>query len=173
MKKFLRKNAFAVIIMITGLLSLIFVHIFSGLKGHVGEEKYYINTLDFALGNAKMSVAPKEFARVVSLSGGGSIFGVVWLIMFIASIIFEMLSIFYKNFPFDYYGAVFMVISGVAMLMLFNMGTIIWIGKNAIDFRSFILLYGFELGAGAIVSGITALVGGIIGIVIEENNWIR
>ena len=173
MKKFLRKNAFAVIIMITGLLSLIFVHIFSGLKGHVGEEKYYINTLDFALGNAKMSVATKEFARVVSLSGGVSIFGVVWLIMFIASIIFEILSIFYKNFPFDYYGAVFMVISGVAMLMLFNMGTIIWIGKNAIDFRSFILLYGFELGAGAIVSGITALVGGIIGIVIEENNWIR
>ena len=173
MKKFLRKNAFAVIIMITGLLSLIFVHVFSGINGHVGEEKYYIETLDFALGGAKMQVTTKDFSRVVTLNGGVSIFGVVWFVMFIASILFEVLSIFFKNFPFDYYGAVFMIISGIGMLMLFNMGTTIGVGKNVIDFRSFVLLYGFELGAGAIVCGITSIVGGIIGIFIEEKNLIR
>ena len=173
MKKFLRKNAFAVIIMITGLLSLVFVHVFSGLRGHVGEEKYYIETLDFVFGGAKMQVTTKEITKAVTLNGGVSIFGVVWLVMFIASIFFEILSIFFKKFPFDYYGAVFMIISGIGMLMLFNMGTIISIGKNAIDFRSFVLLYSFELGTGAIVCGITAIVGGIIGIFIEENNLIR
>ena len=173
MNKFIRKNSLAVIIMITGLVSLIFVHVFTGLKGHVGEEQYYIKTLEFALGGANMQVTTEEFTRVVKLGGGISIFGMLSVVMFLASMVFEVLSIFLKKFPFDYYGAVFMVISGIGMLMLFNMGTIISIGQNAIDFRSFVLLYGFELGAGAIVYGITAIVGGIVGIFIEENNLIR
>ena len=63
MKKFFRKNSLAVIIMITGLLSLIFAHVFSGIHGRVGEEKYYIETLDFALGGAKMLVKQKIIQR--------------------------------------------------------------------------------------------------------------
>ena len=171
--KFFRKNSLAVIIMITGVLALVFAHVFSGLYGRVGDERYYIKTLDFVFGKAKMQVTTKEFATVVNLSGGVSIFGVVFVVFIIASIIFEIISIFAKNFPFDYYGAVFMVISGVAMLMLFNMGTVFYFGKNAVDFRAFVSLYGFKLGVGAIVSGTTAIVGGIVGIIIEENNLIR
>ena len=120
-----------------------------------------------------MKVTTEEFTKFVTLGGGMSIFGIVSVIMFIASMTFEVLSIFLKKFPFDYYGAVFMVISGIGMLMLFNMGTVLSFGKNAIDFRSFVVLYGFKLGTGAIVSGITAIVGGIVGIYIEENNLIR
>ena len=66
-----------------------------------------------------------------------------------------------------------MIISGVCMLLLFNSGTTVSFLKDVIEYRAFISLYGFRLGAGAITYGVTTIVGGIIGIFIEEKNLIR
>ena len=121
MLKFFRKNALAVIVITTGILSLIFVHVLPGLYGKVGEERYYIKTLYLAFGGAKMQVTTPDFTTMVAMQGGLSYFGLISVVMNVAGITFAIISIKVRHLTLDYYGAVFMVISGVSMLLLFKL----------------------------------------------------
>lgn len=171
--RFVRKNFMALLALFVSTLSLILVIFLPGIYGKTVEEQYYVGTLDFVFGNSKMLVKTKDFSTWIDLNGGTSLLGVASIGFLALSMIFAILSFYLKNFPYDYYGTVFMIISGVCMLLLFNSGTTVSFLKDVFEYRAFISLFGFRLGAGAITYGVTTIVGGIIGIFIEEKNLIR
>ncbi len=166
--RFIRNNFLAIVIVGISILSFVFVYFFSGISGSSGEEKYYIDTLEIVFGNATMHVSKQGQTKIVALQGGTSIFGLCSIIALILADILAIVSIFVRNYSLDYYGIILIILSGVFMLLLINMGTMVTINGTPVEFKLFVARNGFTLGAGAIVYGITAIVGGIAGLVIEE-----
>ncbi len=170
---FIRKNFLAMLIFFTATLALVLVHVLPGAYGGVGKEKYYIKTLDFIFGGATVQVYTEDISASIVLKGGVSIFGVLSIASLLLGVALAIASFYNRTARLEYYGAVLIVVSGISMLLLFNMGTLVTVDKRIIDYRSFIFSHGFNLSIGAIVYGITTIVIGIIGIIIEENNLIR
>lgn len=171
--KFIRKNFLALLVMTVAVLSIVLVCFLPGVHGKGSQEKYSIHTLGLVFGNATMHVSSKTYSASVALTGGMSVFGLASAVTLITGVILAIISIKVRNKSLDYYGIVLVIISGICMLMLFEMGTMIKVNNIPYEYKGFVLIYGFELGAGAIVYGITTIVGGIVGIIIEENNLIR
>ena len=170
---FIRKNFFALVVMLTSILAFVFVLVLNGISGSAIDEKYCINTLGLIFGNATIQVNIKGALASATLNGGMSITGLISIISLGVGFVLAVLSMFFRKSALDYYGAVLLVVSGVLMLLLFNMGTQVMVAGNRYDFRTFVNVYNLKLGTGAIVYGITAIVGGVIGIFIEEKNLIR
>ena len=171
--RFIRNNFLAMVIVGISIISFVLVYLLSGISGSSGEEKYYIDTLEIVFGNATMQVSKQEQTKIVALEGGMSIFGLCSIIALILADILAIVSIFVRNYALDYYAVVAIIVSGVLMLLLFNMGTMVTIEGNVMQFKHFVLRNSFKLGAGAIAYGITTIVGGAIGLFIEEKNLVR
>ena len=170
---FIRKNFLALLIFFTATISLVLLLVLPGAYGGVGEERYYVSTIGFIFGGATMRVSTEDYVADVAMKGGVSILGLLSLILLALAVALAIMSFYRRKSRLEYYGIVLVVVSGVLMLMMFNMGTLVEINKNIIQFRSFVMFYGFELSTGAIVYGITTIVVGIIGVIIEEYNLIR
>ena len=171
--KFIRQNFLALLIFFTATISFVLLLVLPGAYGGAVGEKYYIPTIGFIFGGATIQVSTEDFVADVVLKGGVSILGLVSLLLLALAVVLAIMSFYKRKARLEYYGIVLVVVSGVLMLMLFNMGTLVQVNKNIIQFRDFIRFYGFELSTGAIVYGIINIVIGIIGVIIEEYNLIR
>ncbi|MBR6773033.1 MAG: hypothetical protein IKM16_00045 [Clostridia bacterium] len=174
----LKKYLSAIIVAGAAVLALIFGLILPGATYTTEQSgltvNVTVNLLGIMFGSAKVISSTESAIGNVTqestLNGGMSIFGLISLIALIAGIALIVVSIFVKGKKFDFIGAICIAAAGVLIFLTLTCGTDVTgvtMGNNTINStESFVEAYeGFSLGAGAIIYGIVATLGGAFGIV--------
>lgn len=178
MKKKVQSFLPAIIVGGAAVLALIFGLILPGAVATTEQSGLTINVtvnlLGIMFGSAKVISSTESalgnITQESTLNGGMSIFGLISLIALIAGIALVVVSIFVKGKKFDFIGAICIAAAGILVLFTLTCGTDVTgvtMGSNTINStESFVEAYeGFSLGAGAIIYGIIAILGGAFGIV--------
>ena len=153
--EFIKKNLLAIIVAGAGVLALIL-----GLAlepvAELGEEVKFFD-LVFGFNKEQMGM---------TATGGLSFFALISFVALIAGIALTIVSIF-KNEKLAFIGAILVAVAGVCMLLALVAGTdySIAVGGKTMMTAKFADLYeGYDLGIGAIIYGVIAILGGGFGI---------
>lgn len=170
----LKKYLSAIIVAGAAVLALIFGLILPGASatkevfGSTATKT--VNFLGLVFGGATITTQSGNTTNSITITGGMSIFGLISFLALIAGIALVVVSIFVKGKKFDFIGAICIAVAGIFAFFLLTCGTDITgvtiNGTTSNGTAAFTEVYEeFKLGAGAIIYGIVATLGGAFGIV--------
>lgn len=167
----LKKYLSAIIVAGAAVLALIFGLI---LPGASATEEVFgstatktVNFLGLVFGGATITTQSGNTTNSITITGGMSIFGLISFLALIAGIALVVVSIFVKGKKFDFIGAICIAAAGIFAFFLLTCGTDITATVGSLTHATPFTEYFQEvgLGAGAIIYGIVATLGGAFGIV--------
>lgn len=170
----LKKYLSAIIVAGAAVLALIFGLILPGAAYSVEQfgvtESQTANLIGLMFGSTTITVTAGNVTASMIYQGGMSIFGLISFLALIAGIALVVVSIFVKGKKFDFIGAICIAVAGIFAFLLLTCGTDITgvtiNGTTSNGTAAFTEVYEeFKLGAGAIIYGIVATLGGAFGIV--------
>ena len=165
----LKKYLSAIIVAGAAVLALIFGLILPG-AAYTSEvlgrtTTITVNFLGLVFGGATVTKQTGNTTSTATITGGMSTMGLISFLALIAGIALVVVSIFVKGKKFDFIGSICIAVAGVLAFFLLTGGTDVTttLGGLAIPFTE--AFEDYSLGAGAIIYGIVATLGGAFGIV--------
>ncbi len=158
--EFIKKNLLAIIVAGAAVLAFILGIALTPIADVEGEIKLF----DLIFGINESQTIPGY--GTMKMTGAMSITGLISFIALVAGIALTVASIFVKDKNFDFIGAICIAVAGVCMLLLLTVGTdlVQSMGSQSMSMK-FADTYGeLDLGIGAILYGIVAILGGGFGI---------
>ncbi|MBE7081580.1 MAG: hypothetical protein E7372_03390 [Clostridiales bacterium] len=156
--EFIKKNLLAIIVAGAAVLALILGIALTPIADVEGEIKLF----DIIFGMNESQATP---VGTLKMTGGMSITGLISFIALVAGIALTVASIFIKDKNFDFIGAICIAVAGVCMLLLLTVGTDLVYSGAMERTMKFADTYGeLDLGIGAILYGVIAILGGAFGI---------
>ena len=158
--EFIKKNLCALIVAGAGVLALIFGLILPGMTASSTYTSSTVGLMGLRVGAPVITNTTGSLSNTVTYSGGLSIFGLISFLALVAGIALTIVSIFVKDKKLDLIGAI--LVAGALMFLLMTVGTdVSYRGMTG----TFSEIFGkCTLGAGAIIYGIVALLGGAFGV---------
>lgn len=161
--EFIKKNLCALIVAGAGVLALIFGLILPGMTYVTKTYSTTVGLIGLFFGAPAIVTTTGPITTTGSFSGGLSVFGLLSFLALIAGITLTIVSIFVKDKKLDLIGAILVAVAGVLVFLLMTAGTeVFYEGSSFGTFNE--VFEGFSLGAGAIIYGIVALLGGAFGV---------
>ena len=138
--RFIKANLSALLVISTGLITIILLLIFPAAihDGHDQTGDYWVKSVNFwgFIFGYMHTIATQypingtPFVYGTSMYDGGiSIFGLVFFIFLVLSLILVILSIFTKKKILEIIGSILMILSGICIFLLLEVGTNIIRGK--------------------------------------------
>ena len=126
-----------------------------------------VNFLGLVFGGATITTQSGNNTNTATITGGMSTMGLISFLALIAGIALIVVSIFVKGKKFDFIGSICIAVAGVLAFFLLTGGTDITTTLGSLTHATPFTEYfeGVSLGAGAIIYGIVATLGGAFGIV--------
>ena len=172
MKKKVQSLLPTIIVGGAAVLALIFGLILPGAgkveEGLLGTATYSVPFLGLAFGGATITTQTGNTSTTETLTGGMSTMGLISFLALIAGIALVVVSIFVKGKKFDFIGSICIAVAGVLAFFLLTGGTdVVYevIGNTTQNVEFTKKFSEYTLGAGAIIYGIIAILGGAFGIV--------
>lgn len=153
--EFIKKNLLAIIVAGAGVLALVLGLVMAGATAEYMGMTNSIDLVDIIFGFNEDGT-----------TGGMSIFGLISFVALVAGIALTIASMFVKDKKLDFIGAILVTVAGILMFLLLTVGTDVKmatpVGEQVMKFTDAYEIY--NLGIGAILYGVIAILGGAFGI---------